>query len=95
MRDTSICNALRVKCCHDISYTYHEHDAYYTGCPSQHNAAALGVFDFCVPVTCCLCAPGVLQNNGTLQFIDVSEGHCMDGSWQKLLNHVVKGKPRT
>uniref|UniRef100_A0A383WCR9 Uncharacterized protein n=1 Tax=Tetradesmus obliquus TaxID=3088 RepID=A0A383WCR9_TETOB len=35
-----------------------------------------------------------LQNNGTLQFIDVSDGHCMDGSWQKLLNHVVKGKPK-
>jgi hypothetical protein len=35
-----------------------------------------------------------LQNNSTLQTIDVSDGHCMDGSWQKLLNHVVKGKPK-
>lgn len=34
------------------------------------------------------------QNNNTLQFIDVSSSSYMDKSWQKLLNHVVKGKPR-
>jgi hypothetical protein len=35
-----------------------------------------------------------LQNNTTLQVIDVSNNMCMDKSWQKLLNHVVKGKPK-
>eukprot|EP00877_Chromochloris_zofingiensis_P010644 jgi/Chrzof1/5833/Cz16g17160.t1 len=32
-----------------------------------------------------------LQGNSTLQGIDVSNNMCMDKSWQKLLNHVVKG----
>ena len=36
-----------------------------------------------------------VQNNTTLQFIDVSNNMCMDKSWQKLLNHVVKGKAKS
>jgi hypothetical protein len=36
-----------------------------------------------------------LQNNATLQSIDVSNNMSMDKSWQKLLNHVVKGKAKS
>jgi hypothetical protein len=35
-----------------------------------------------------------LQNNGCLQHINVSANDHMDKSWQKLLDHVVKGKAR-
>ncbi len=35
-----------------------------------------------------------LQNNSTLQALDVSNNMCMDKSWQKLLGHVVRGKPK-
>ena len=35
------------------------------------------------------------QANATLQSIDVSHNMLMDKSWQKLLNHVAKGKARS
>lgn len=35
-----------------------------------------------------------VQGNATLQSIDVSRNANMDKSWQKLLNHLVKGKAK-
>ena len=34
------------------------------------------------------------QSNATLQAVDVSANDHMDASWQKLLDHVVKGRAR-
>lgn len=38
--------------------------------------------------------PTHTQSNSSLQSIDVSSNPHMDKSWQKLLNHVTKGKTR-
>jgi hypothetical protein len=39
--------------------------------------------------------PNPSQSNATLQSIDVSNNMAMDKSWQKLLNHVCKGKAKS
>jgi len=38
--------------------------------------------------------PTATQSNSTLQSIDVTNNPHMDKSWNKLLNHVTKGKPK-
>jgi hypothetical protein len=36
-----------------------------------------------------------VQGNTTLQSINVGSNDSMDKSWQKLLNHLVKGKAKS
>lgn len=40
------------------------------------------------------CVALCTQGNTTLQSINVSGNSSMDKSWQKLLNHLVKGKAK-
>jgi hypothetical protein len=46
------------------------------------------------PIDIICCVALCTQGNTTLQSINVSGNSNMDKSWQKLLNHLVKGKAK-
>lgn len=74
-----LCNALQVSPVRAAA-SYQRHQAPCVGCLTS------------VCAVCCL--PLVAQDNTTLQSINVSNNDNMDKSWQKLLNHLVKGKAK-